>query len=373
MTAFDSDAAALRRIAAAARPCVQDLAPYVPGARPSTVDEKVCRLASNENPLGPSPRALAALEEPAKLSRYPDNDGHALRETLSIRHDCPTDCLVFGNGSSDLLGLVAGAYLEAGRSAVFARHAFVVYPLVVQAAGATARIAAAHPVEHGQPLGHDPKMLRECVDEATAVVFIANPNNPTGTVLEDDEIRTLIEALPPQVLVVLDEAYAEYRDPVPAAGRFLEYPQVIVTRTFSKIFGLAGLRIGYALAHPEVVAMLNRVRQPFNVNTLAQQAAAAAVGDEEHVTHSRAVNAQGMRQLLKTARELELHALGTHANFLTLNFGEQARAAVAFLRDRGILVRALPEYELPDWLRFTIGTPEETRTLINALHTWRIS
>ena len=373
MTVPDTDAAALRRIVAAARPCVQGLAPYVPGARPSTVDEKVCRLASNENPLGPSAEAMAALREPANLSRYPDNDGHALREALSARHDCPPDCLIFGNGSSDLLDLVACAYLEAGRSAAFARHAFVVYPLVVQAAGATARISAPHPVEHEQPLGHDPKTLLECVDETTAVVFIANPNNPTGTVLEDDEIRALIEALPPHVLVVLDEAYAEYRDPIPAAGRFLEYPQVIVTRTFSKIFGLAGLRIGYALAHPEVIAMLNRVRQPFNVNTLAQQAAVAAVGDEEHVTHSRAVNAQGMRQLLRTARELELRALGTHGNFLTLDFGEQARAVVDFLRERGILVRALPEYELPNWLRCTIGTAEETRTLIDALQAWRAS
>lgn len=373
MTATDSDAAALRRIVAAARPCVQGLAPYVPGARPSTVDEKVCRLASNENPLGPSPRALAALGKPANLSRYPDNDGHALREALSTRHDCPGDCLLFGNGSSDLLDLVARAYLEAGRSAAFARHAFVVYPLVVQAAGAEARISAPHPVEHGQPLGHDPKTLLESVDETTAVVFIANPNNPTGTVLADDEIRALIAALPPRVLVVLDEAYAEYRDPTPAAGRFLGYPQVIVTRTFSKIFGLAGLRIGYALAHPEVAAMLNRVRQPFNVNTLAQQAAVAAVGDEEHVAHSRAANAQGMRQLLKTARELELRALGTHANFLTLDFGKQAGAVVAHLRERGILVRALPEYELPNWLRFTIGTAEETRALTDALCAWRES
>ncbi len=371
MAAPDPDAVPGRRLAAAARPCVQGLAPYVPGARPSTVDETVCRLASNENPFGPSPRALAALAGPAQLSRYPDNDGHALRAALSARHDCPPDCLIFGNGSSDLLDLVACAYLEAGRSAVFARHAFVVYPLVVQAAGGSARVSDPYPLGHAQPLGHDPAALLECVDESTAVVYLANPNNPTGTILMDDEIRALIEALPPQVLVVLDEAYAEYRDPIPAPGRFLEYPQVIVTRTFSKIFGLAGLRIGYALAHPEVVGMLNRVRQPFNVNTLAQQAAVAAVGDDEHVIHSRAVNAQGMRQLLKAARALELRALGTHGNFLTLDFGGQARAVVDFLRERGILVRALPEYELPNWLRVTVGTPEETRTLIDALHAWR--
>lgn len=371
MAAPDSEAAAARRIAAAARPCVQGLAPYVPGARPGAPGEQACRLASNENPLGPSPRARAALAEPADLSRYPDNDGHALREALSARHDCPAECLIFGNGSSDLLDLAAGAYLEAGRNAVFARHAFVVYPLVVQAAGADARVSAPHPVAHEQPLGHDPGSLLECVDESTAVVFLANPNNPTGTVLADDEIRALIEALPPQVLVVLDEAYAEYREPVPAAGRFLDCPQVIVTRTFSKIFGLAGLRIGYALAHPEIIAMLDRVRQPFNVNALAQQAAVAAVGDEEHVARSRAANSEGMRELLKTARELGLPALGTHANFLTLGFADAADAVLAHLRERDILVRALPEYELPDWLRFTIGTAEETRTVTAALRAWR--
>lgn len=371
MTASDSDAAAVRRIAAAARPCVQGLAPYVPGARPSAPGEQACRLASNENPLGPSPRARAALAEPADLSRYPDNDGHALREALSARHHCPAECLIFGNGSSDLLNLVACAYLEAGRSAVFARHAFVVYPLVVQAAGADARVSAAHPVEHEQPLGHDPEGLLECVDATTAVVFLANPNNPTGTVLADNEIRALIGALPPQVLVVLDEAYAEYREPVPAAGRFLDCPQVIVTRTFSKIFGLAGLRIGYALAHPEIIAMLNRVRQPFNVNALAQQAAVAAVGDEEHVAHSRASNSAGMQELLETARELGLPTLGTHANFLSLGFGDAADAVLAHLRARNILVRALPEYELPDWLRFTVGTAEETRTVTAALRAWK--
>ena len=371
MTLPDADAAALRRIVAAARPCVQELAPYVPGARPSTLNEKVCRLASNENPLGSSPKALAALTEPVNLSRYPDNDGHALRAALSARHDCPAECLLFGNGSSDLLDLVAGAYLETGRHAAFARHAFVVYPLVVQAAGAKARLAAPYPVDHEQPLGHDPETLLESVDETTSVVFIANPNNPTGTVLGDDEIKALIEALPPQVLVVLDEAYAEYRDPIPAAGRFLAYPQVVVTRTFSKIFGLAGLRIGYALAHPEVIAMLNRVRQPFNVNTLAQQAAVAAVGDEEHVMRSRTANTEGMQRLLEAARELRLRTLGTHANFLTLDFAEQAGTVVAYLRERGILVRALPEYELPNWLRFTIGTAEETQTLIDALYAWR--
>ncbi len=365
--------AALRQITAAARPCVRELAPYAPGARPSVAGERVCRLASNENPLGPSPRALAALAEPPDLSRYPDNDGHALREALGARHDCSVDHLLLGNGSSDLLDLVARVYLEEGRSAAFARHAFVVYPLIARAAGAATRVAAPHPIEYERPLGHDPDTLLELVDETTAVVFLANPNNPTGTTLADDEIRALIEALPPRIVVVLDEAYAEYRDPIPAAGRFLEYPQVIVTRTFSKIFGLAGLRIGYALAHPEVVAMLNRARQPFNVNVLAQRAALAAVGDEEHVARSRAVNAQGMRRLREAARALGLRALGARANFLTLDFEDQAAAVAAHLRERGILARALPEYELPNWLRFTIGTPAETCALIDALRAWRES
>ena len=370
MSAPDVDAAVVRHVIAAARPCVRGLVAYVPGARSDGQDAKACRLASNENPLGPSPKALAALAGSANLSRYPDNDGHALRVALSAHHHCPADCLVFGNGSSDLLDLVTRAYLEEGRSAVFARHAFVIYPLVVQAAGAKAHVADPHPLEHGQPLGHDSSTLLECVDATTAVMFIANPNNPTGTVLQDDEIRALVEALPPQVLVVLDEAYAEYRDPPPAAGRFLAYPQVMVTRTFSKIYGLAGLRIGYAVAHPEVVAMLNRVRQPFNVNTLAQQAAEAAIGDAAHVRRSRAANAEGMRALLDAADELGLRPLGAHANFLTLDFGGRSGAALAHLRACGILARALKEYELPNWLRFTIGTGEEIRLLVDALRAW---
>ena len=355
---------------AAARPAVQGLAPYVPGARPAQPDEAVCRLASNENPLGASPKAMAALTQPANLSRYPDNDCHALRAALSTRHDCPSECLLFGNGSSDLLDLVASAWLEAGRNAVFARHAFVVYPLVVQAAGAQAHVTAPFPQDHAQPLGHDPATLAAGVDPSTAVVFIANPNNPTGTTLSDDEIRELLAALPPQVLVVLDEAYAEYREPVPNAARFLDCPQVIVTRTFSKIFGLAGLRIGYALAHPEVIALLNRVRQPFNVNALAQQAAIAAMDDTAHIERSRATNAAGMTRLLETARALGLDTLGMDGNFLTLRFGEETDAVRAHLRARNILVRALPEYELSDWLRFTVGTPDEVQTVTDALAEW---
>ena len=354
----------------AARPCVQALAPYKPGARPSTCDEQVCRLASNENPLGPSPQALEALRESGNLSRYPDNDGHALKAALSAHHGCPADCLMLGNGSSDLLDLVAQAWLERGRNAVFARHAFVVYPLVVQSAGAQAHAAPAHPLEHPQPLGHDPEALRAAVDANTAAVFIANPNNPTGTVLDDGELRALLQALPPHVLVVLDEAYAEYREPIPEAGRFLDCPQVVVTRTFSKIYGLAGLRIGYALAHPEVVGMLNRVRQPFNVNTPAQMAATAAVGDTAHVARSRDSNARNLQRLQEAAVALRLPSLGTHANFLTLGFGPHAEAALAHLRERNILARTLPEYELADWVRFTVGSDAETDLLIAALQAW---
>ena len=373
MVNTDSLAAALRPLTASARPAVQGLAPYVPGARPARPDENVCRLASNENPLGSSPKAMEALTQLADLSRYPDNDCHALRRALSIQHNCPPECLIFGNGSSDLLDLVASAWLEAGRNAVFARHAFVVYPLVVQAAGAEARVTAPFPQDHAQPLGHDPATLAEGVDESTAVLFIANPNNPTGTTLSDDEIRGLLANLPPQVLVVLDEAYAEYREPVPAAARFLDCPQVIVTRTFSKIFGLAGLRIGYALAHPEVIALLNRVRQPFNVNALAQQAAVTAMDDTTHIERSRTANAEGMARLLETAHALGLDTLGTSGNFLTIGFGEETGKVLTHLRERNILVRALPEYELPNWLRFTIGTPEEVQTVIDALTEWSTS
>ncbi len=353
-----------------ARSCVRQLAPYKPGARPSVPNEQVCRLASNENPLGPSPQAMEALRSFDNLARYPDNDGHALKAVLSSHHDCPPECLMLGNGSSDLLDLVACAWLEPGCNAVFARHAFVVYPLVVQQAGATAQITPAYPLDHSQPLGHDPVQLQAGVNDATRVLFIANPNNPTGTILTDAELRTLFDNLPPQVLVVIDEAYAEYCEPIPSANRFLDYPNVVVTRTFSKIYGLAGLRIGYAVAHPDVIGMLNRVRQPFNVNTPAQQAATAAVGDVAHVEHSRTSNARNMKRLKETAQQLDMRTLGEQANFLTLHFGDSAALATAWMRERNILVRALPEYELPDWLRFTIGTDAETDVVVDALYSW---
>ena len=362
MSATDASA-----VTDAARSCVRSLDPYLPGARPAEEGERVCRLASNENPLGPSPAALEALAGSAALARYPDNDCHALRAALGAHHDCPADCLLFGNGSSDLLSLVAAAYLESGRSAVFARHAFVVYPLVVRAAGARARVAEAHPPGHASPLGHDPQALLEEMADDVSVVFVANPNNPTGTLLDDDELRTLLAQLPPDVVVVVDEAYAEYLDPVPSATRFLDDARVIVTRTFSKAYGLAGLRIGYAVAHPQVVDMLNRVRQPFNVNTPAQNAAVAALGDAAHLQRSRTTCREGLLRLQAAASSLDLPMLGTHGNFLTLHFGEGGRE---FFAEHDILVRTLDEYELPGWLRITIGSTEEMSTVIEALESW---
>ena len=356
-----------------ALPYVRQLAPYVPGARPQQLGEQVCRLASNENPLGSSPMAQAALRGEADLSRYPDNEGHALKEALSLHHGCPMEALMLGNGSSDLLDLVAHAWLAPGRSAVFARHAFVVYPLVVQAVGAAARVAEANPVRDAQPLGHDLAALRAQIHEETAVVFLANPNNPTGTVLADEALQAFFDDLPASVLVVLDEAYAEYREPMPAAGRFQAYPQVIETRTFSKIYGLAGLRIGYAVAHPKLIDILNRVRQPFNVNTLAQQAARAALADTEHVARSRASSQDGLQRLAAAAHKLDLCVLGTHANFLTLNFEQEAAPVADFFRQQNILVRTLVEYELPHCLRITIGTADEMTNVIDALCAWRSS
>ena len=356
-----------RALVDAARGGIRALAAYVPGARPAVAGERACRLASNENPLGMPPSARAALAGLGDVSRYPDNDGRALKRALAARHGCAEDCLLLGNGSSDLLFLVASAYLEPGRSAVFARHAFVLYPLAVRAAGAAARIAEAHPLDHAEPLGHDPETLARCAGDDAAVVFLANPNNPTGTLLSDAQLRALLARLPARTAVVLDEAYAEYREPVPSAARFLDDPRVIVTRTFSKLHGLAGLRIGYAVAHPDVAELLNRARQPFNVNTAAQRAACAALDDAEHAKRSRQCNHDGMQRLLAATRALGLRTLGAHGNFLTIRFGARGGA---FLRERGILARAMAEYELPDWLRLTIGSPEEMNQVVEALESW---
>ncbi len=350
---------------------VRKIAPYIPGkpigelAREFGLNERdIVKLASNENPRGPSPAVRAALAAATDdLSRYPDGNGFELKNALAARHGVAAEQIVLGNGSNDVLELVTQAFLRPGDHAVYARHAFAVYPLATQARGAIGIEVAA------RKYGHDLPAMRAAITPATRVVFIANPNNPTGTWLTPAAVEAFIAAVGDDVLVVLDEAYAEYLEPAqcaPSASWVSRHANLIVTRTFSKAYGLAALRVGYGIMHPKVADMLNRVRQPFNVNALAQAAAVAALSDTAYVDESRRLNREGMRALEDGFRGLGLVWLPSHANFVLVKVGDAGRIYQRLL-EQGVIVRPVANYALPEWLRVTIGLPDENRRFLEAL------
>jgi histidinol-phosphate aminotransferase len=348
---------------------IRDIAPYQPGkpiaelARELGIDEaRIIKLASNENPLGLSPKARAAIEAALpELARYPDGSGFELKRALAARYQIPPEQIVLGNGSNDLLEMAAIAFLAPGSSAVFAEHAFAVYPLATQARGARGIVAQA------KDYGHDPGALRRAVTPETRLVFIANPNNPTGTLLPGEDLEQFLRAVPPHVIVVLDEAYNEYLpeeacyDSVPWLA---QHANLIVVRTFSKAYGLAGLRVGFALCSARVADLLNRVRQPFNVNSLALVAAEAALGDQAFVAQTHALNLAGMRQLTEGCERLGVRWIPSYGNFVAVEIpranGEpQAARVFASLLREGVIVRPVGGYGLPDHLRVSIGLTEE--------------
>lgn len=357
-------------------PGIRALQPYQPGKPIEELERELgitgsLKLASNENPLGPSPRALAALQERLdELHLYSDGSGYRLKQALSRALDAPTSTLTLGNGSNDVLDLIARAFLGPGRNAVFSQYAFAVYPISTQAVGAEARVAAANPTDHVMPYGHDLQGLLELINDQTSVVFIANPNNPTGTWLNANELEAFVTAVPARVLVVIDEAYFEYvREPgYPDAVRWCErYPNLIVTRTFSKIYGLAGLRIGYAVSDPEVADALNRVRQPFNVNSLALLAAEAALDDVEHVARSVQMNIEGLAQLKAGLDKLGLFSIPTVGNFITLDLQSPAAPVYEALLREGVIVRPIANYGLPEHLRITVAREQDNQRVLTAL------
>lgn len=361
---------------ALAAPGVRTLQPYQPGKPDSEVRREyglteVIKLASNENPLGPSPRALAAARESlAEVARYPDGNAFELKAALAAHLQVAPESLTLGNGSNEVLEIVARTFLIPGAGCVYSRHAFAVYPLVTQAVGARARVAAAHPPDHPMPFGHDLNAMADRIDADTRLVFIANPNNPTGTWVTRMELESFLERVPERVLVVVDEAYVEYADEpgYPQALPWVaRYPNLIVTRTFSKAYGLAGLRVGYAVSHPLVADLLNRVREPFNVNLPAQAAAAAALADSDHLARTRQVNREGMAQLRDACTRLGLSCLPSIGNFLCVQVGRPGLQVFQELLRRGITVRPVANYELPDYLRISIGTQRENARLIAAL------
>lgn len=350
---------------------IRAIAPYQPGkpiselAREMGLDEKkIIKLASNENPLGISPKAKAAIRKAlADLGRYPDGNAFELKAALSKRCKVPAECIVIGNGSNDLLEMAAGAFLAPGRAAVYSQHAFAVYPLATQARGAKSIVVPA------KNYGHDLAAMLAAITPQTRVVFIANPNNPTGTFVPGRELEDFLARVPKDVAVVLDEAYTEYLPPelrYDSVAWLAKYPNLIVTRTFSKVYGLAGLRVGFGLMQADVAELFNRVRQPFNVNSLALAAAVAALGDAKFVARSYRMNRSGMAKLERNFKRLGLETIPSCANFLTFRVS-QARAVYEKLLRRGVIVRPVAGYDMPDHLRVTVGTPRENEKFLKAL------
>lgn len=354
---------------------IRAIAPYIAGkpiaelAREYGLQEAdIIKLASNENPLGIGPRAQQAMfKAVAELGRYPDSNGFALKAALSQKFSVPADWITLGNGSNDILELAARAFLAPGKQAIYAQYSFAVYPLATQGAGAQGIVVPA------RNFGHDLSAMLQAVTAQTNLIFIANPNNPTGTFIPAAEIETFLQQLPARVMVVLDEAYNEYLPPelrfdsVAWARRF---PNLIVSRTFSKAYGLAGLRVGYAIAQPEVTDLMNRVRQPFNVNTLAQVAALAALEDQEFLQQTYTLNRGGLAVMTAAFEKLGLAYVPSHANFVLVKVGDAADAGMKVnqaLLKRGIIVRPVGNYDLPQWLRVSVGLPEENAAFLRAL------
>ncbi len=355
---------------------VQKLQPYQPGKPVSELERElglsdIVKLASNENPLGASPAAHAAVRETVDaLHRYPDGNGYALRQALAAKHDRDIDWITLGNGSNDVLELIARVFLGPGRNAVFSEHAFAVYPIVTCACGADANVAAAQSVRQGQRYGHDLQAMAGQVDNNTRIVFIANPNNPTGTWLTSRQLREFISGLDPRVIVVVDEAYFEYVDQVdyPDTSLWLdEFPNLIVTRTFSKAHGLAALRVGYALAHPALTDLLNRVRQPFNCNAMAQAAALASLKDDVHIQNSVSTNSRGLVQLCQAFEQRNLDYIPSVGNFISFHPAADGQSVYDAMLRAGVIVRPVGNYGLPDFLRVTVSTQAENTRFIAAL------
>lgn len=357
---------------AAALPSVQKLSPYVPGkpveelARELGLNpEDIVKLASNENPLGPSTHVCTAIAAAlSELTRYPDGSGFALKAKLAERYNVDPAQITLGNGSNDILDLVARAWLAPGRNAVFSAHAFAVYPIATLACGAECREVPA------KNYAHDLEAMAAAIDDNTRVVFIANPNNPTGTWFDQNALNSFLRQVPAEVLVILDEAYIEYAadSDLPDGMDYLSrYPNLLVSRTFSKAYGLAALRVGYAISSKTVAGVLNRVRQPFNVNSLALVAAQAALDDEDYLERSRLLNTQGMQQLEEGFKQLGLSWLPSRGNFIAVNFQRDASAINQALLEQGVIVRPVAGYAMPTFLRVSIGTQAENQRFLDVL------
>jgi histidinol-phosphate aminotransferase len=357
---------------------VRAIAPYQSGkpiaevAREFGLDEAaIVKLASNENPFGVPDSAKAAMAAAmADLGRYPDANGFDLKAALSKRYDVPQDWITLGNGSNDILEIAAHAFVQPGQAVVYAQYSFAVYALATQGLGARHIVVAA------KDYGHDLDAMAAAIDAArddVRLVFIANPNNPTGTFLPAAAIEAFLQRVPANVVVVLDEAYNEFLAPeqqYESSAWVGQYPNLLVSRTFSKAYGLAGLRVGFAIAQPQLTDLMNRIRQPFNVNSMAQAAAIAALDDAEFLQKGARNNAAGYVQLTQAFEAMGLEYVPSFGNFVLVKVGADdgagARVNLALLK-QGVIVRPVGSYGLPQWLRISIGLPEENAAFLAAL------
>ena len=322
--------------------------------------KNVIKLASNENPLGASLKVVEAIKLSLKdAHRYPDGNGYELKRAISQHLDVALEMISLGNGSNELLELIARVFVcKNTDEVIFSQYAFVVYPLVTQALGATAKVAPA------KDYSHDLNAMLELINDNTKLIFIANPNNPTGTLVSDDEIYNFLIKIPSDIPVVLDQAYFEYLNVSDEAVDWLnEFDNLIITRTFSKAYGLAGLRVGYSVCSPIIADFINRVREPFNVNHTAQVAAICALSDLDYLEESKKVNINGLRQLEKGFKKLKLTYIPSHANFIAVKFSNAMKIYNDLLKE-GVIVRPV---EMDNFLRISIGTTEENTYLLQAL------
>lgn len=353
-----------------ANPGVQSLQPYQAGKPMDELERElgireIVKLASNENPLGPSPKVISAIQQSlSELTRYPDSNGFQLKHALSQCFSLSSDQITLGNGSNDLLEIVARTFLRDGTEAIYSQYAFIVYPLVTKAAGAKGIAVPA------KAYGHDLTAIADAINEKTRVIFLANPNNPTGTCFSTSAFEAFMSRVPQSVIVVLDEAYTEFAEHIdtPNGLDFLDrYSNLVVTRTFSKAYGLAALRVGFAAANPVITNLLNRVRQPFNVGSLAQAAAVTALADIDYLQKTVQVNARGYQQLTEGFLLLKLEFIPSAANFITIDMKKDAQPVYQELLKRGVIVRPLAVYGLPTHLRVSIGTQAENQFFLAAL------
>jgi histidinol-phosphate aminotransferase len=352
-----------------ANPQLRDLVSYVPGkpiedvARELGLDpNKIVKLASNENPLGPSPKAVKAMQEALlKAHFYPDGNGYHLRVAIAQKYGLTIDQVIIGNGSNEIIEFLGHGFLQPGDNIIVANHAFSIYRLMAQLLGAQT-------IEVPDPgFKHDLPAMARAVNERTKQVYVANPNNPTGTMADEKALDRFVEEVPENVVIVLDEAYYEFLENPPNSLKYIQdHKNVILLRTFSKCQGLAGLRVGYGLGHPDLIKLLQKTRQPFNVNAIAQVGAIAGLQDEEHQRRTKEVTTEGRKFLEAEFAKRNLEYVPSVANFVLVNVASGKRVFQELLK-KGIIVRAMDEYKLPEWIRASVGTPDQNRKFLEAL------